>query len=473
MEPASLIPKRRPEQLWEILHFFLPAPERDPKFREYLTRISRPALQTVAAVEIAIPILIYLARLAVGPTDANSPDRIWQMLATVSVGVVTMVLARIQRVLQHARLLAALSAWAASAALISVSFASGAGQLSMDDYIPVGITLILLTVVASTPMRPVAALMLGLSVEGVYLTACLLAMRASSAAFAENSDAHHIFLVLLAFLIAGIAGSNYEHRRIEYEAQQNAVRVAESLAGAQLRAQLAESAISIGKMAAALSHEFNSPVGALRSSISTLITMSERLPEASEEQRKQLYESRNELYRSIRESAARIDDVIVRLRRFASLVEADLKAADINDLLSDVAMLYREQLEAHHIRIEFHLQRAIPTLLCRPQLLSAVFSSLLSNAINAIEDEGMISISTRLLEDSVEVTIRDNGRGMTPEQADNVFEPTFTVNGARVASANWSLFNTRQIVYEHGGEIRIETAEGKGTAVSVTLPVPV
>ena len=54
---------------------------------------------------------------------------------------------------------------------------------------------------------------------------------------------------------------------------------------------------------------------------------------------------------------------------------------------------------------------------------------------------------------------------------DAIFEPGFKVNGDRVSSANWSLFHSRQIVYEHGGEIRLDTAEGRGTAVHVTLPV--
>ena len=75
------------------------------------------------------------------------------------------------------------------------------------------------------------------------------------------------------------------------------------------------------------------------------------------------------------------------------------------------------------------------------------------------------------MEAEVEVTIRDNGQGMTPEEADTIFEPSFKVNGSRVSSGNWSLFNSRQIVYEHGGEIRIDTAEGRGTAVHVMLPI--
>jgi signal transduction histidine kinase len=60
---------------------------------------------------------------------------------------------------------------------------------------------------------------------------------------------------------------------------------------------------------------------------------------------------------------------------------------------------------------------------------------------------------------------------MGSEQVDTIFEPSLRVEGSRVSSSNWSLFNSRQVIYEHGGEIRIDTAPGEGTAFRVTLPL--
>jgi two-component system NtrC family sensor kinase len=274
---------------------------------------------------------------------------------------------------------------------------------------------------------------------------------------------------MITILATGITAANYGARRAEFDAQEEALRVAEALAGAQLRAQLAENAISIGKMAAALSHEINSPVGALRSSVSTLISVMDRNP-ADDEERERLTRTQEQLRHSINESAARIDDVVVRLRRFVNLEEAELKPANINELLTDVALLHQEEIEKGGIQLDFELEKPLPELNCRPQLLSAVFSSLLSNAIQAVNGNGHIGIMTRLKDDAVQVTIRDNGRGMSPEQVESIFDPSFKIAGNRIASGNWSLFNSRQIVYEHGGEISVETAEGKGTAVHVTLP---
>jgi signal transduction histidine kinase len=135
-----------------------------------------------------------------------------------------------------------------------------------------------------------------------------------------------------------------------------------------------------------------------------------------------------------------------------------------------VTLLHEEELRAAHVRLEFHLEETIPRLNCRPQLLSAVFSTLLSNAIHAVNGDGQIGIETRCEGGELSVTVRDNGRGMSEEEAVTIFEPSFKVAEGRIASANWSLFNSRQIVYEHGGDIRLETAKGEGTAVYVTLP---
>jgi two-component system NtrC family sensor kinase len=181
--------------------------------------------------------------------------------------------------------------------------------------------------------------------------------------------------------------------------------------------------------------------------------------------------TRDELLRSIRDSAARVEAVTHRLRRFVTLEEAELKSADLNELLSDVAVLHDDEIRERHIQLAFDLEKHLPKLTCRPQLLSSAFSTFLSNAIHAVNGDGRIEIQTRGLGSEVEVTIRDNGRGMSPEQADTIFDPTFRVSGSRVSSGNWGLFNSRQIVYEHGGDIRVDTAEGRGTTVLITLPI--
>jgi signal transduction histidine kinase len=100
-----------------------------------------------------------------------------------------------------------------------------------------------------------------------------------------------------------------------------------------------------------------------------------------------------------------------------------------------------------------------------------VFSNLLANAIGAVNGDGRIVVSTRHVDSGLEVRIEDNGRGVPPEQLKSIFDPGFKVSGERVSTGNWSMFSSRQIVHEHGGEIHISSALGRGTIVVVTLPL--
>lgn len=455
----------------ELLDYLAPRSERDPKFKEYLRSLGQPGLRMLAIVEIAIPMFMMGGRAALMPGSALDPGRLWQTAAAVAVGLLTLAISAAPVSRRYPRLLACVSAFVAPTALMWMALWRPSGYLGTDDYVLTGISLVVLTAVATMPLLPWHTLALGLAVEGMYFLSCWVAIRWEIPSSYADSNAHHIFMVMLTLLATGIASTNYAHREREYGATQEAIRVAEALTGAQLRAQLAESAISIGKMAAALSHEINSPLGALRSSVETLVSVAEREATATPERRELLRQMREQLRRSIEESAARIDDVTRRLRRFVNLEEAELKSADVNELLNDVTLLYGDELKAKHVALDFDLERPLPPLTCRPQLLSAVFSNLLSNAIQAVNGDGRVGIVTRLHERDIEVTVRDNGKGMSPEEAETIFDPAFKVDGSRVASGNWSLFNTRQIVYEHGGDIRVETATGKGTAVHIVLPL--
>ena len=450
-------------RIWEAL---APPPERDERFRRECARLSLAGLKTLAAVEIAVPILTFFAHWAVHSDPAVQRDSLRQTAALVAVGALTSLAARVDWTRQRARAAALLSAFAGAATLIWTSLLLAREFYGLDDFIPAGVTLIMLTVVAAVPLRPLHTLGLGLVIEAVYASSAIAV--SSGMVEGEHAGSHHVFIIMLSLLSAGVTAVLYGQRRSDCASHAEALRITEALTGAQLRAQLAENAASIGKLAAALTHEINTPLGALKSSVDTLLVLAARQATAPPEKQRQLVETQADLRRSIVASAERIQNVVARLQRFISLEDAEIKQANLNDLVSDVALLFEKQIRGK-VNVEFDL-RPLPTLTCRPQLLTAVFSSLMSNAINAVNGGGHIVISTRLADAMVEVRIRDNGRGMKAEEVENIFDPGFRVSEDRVSAGNWSLFNIRQIVYEHGGDIQIESAEGKGTLVSVTIP---
>ncbi len=334
------------------------------------------------------------------------------------------------------------------------------------EYDMTGLAFVVLAVTALVRFHPRHTLSLGAAIAAMYFLSCSAADHWSFPAFTPHRNSHYIYIAVLTIFATAITASNAAFRRREAAAAQDAIRTAEALTGAQLRAQLAETAISIGKLAAALSHEINSPLGVLRSGIETLEAI-----ERSPEKHARMADTRSALFRDVLESAGRIEEVTQRLRSFVNLEEAELKNADLNELLTGVTWMHRDEITKLKINLSLDLEHSLPVLTCRPQLLTTAFSCVLRNAIEAVNGDGRVDISTRLRQLDVEVTIRDNGRGMAPEMAETIFEPQFKVSGNRVSSGNWSLFNARQIVYEHGGTISMETAPGGGTSVHVLLPV--
>ncbi|HXG32079.1 MAG TPA: ATP-binding protein [Bryobacteraceae bacterium] len=255
-------------------------------------------------------------------------------------------------------------------------------------------------------------------------------------------------------VLAGVASIQIERERWE----------------SQRRALVAEHITTLERLAAVLSHELNSPLGALKSTLDSLGVLALKQERAAPEQQQALADLQQSLRRTLAASIDRMQAVIARLQRFAHLDEAEVQTADLNELASDViAMLGSEAPEG--LAWEFYFGD-LPAVRCRPRQLTAVFTILLRNAIEACRDTaGRIRVLTRTAGSEAVIEVADSGRGIGPEELERVFDPGFRVVGGRVAAGNWSLFGARQIIRSHGGDIRIASQPGKGTTVEVRLPL--
>ncbi|HSB18127.1 MAG TPA: ATP-binding protein [Bryobacteraceae bacterium] len=238
----------------------------------------------------------------------------------------------------------------------------------------------------------------------------------------------------------------------------------------QRRALISEHITTLQKLAAALSHELNSPLGTIKSTIDTLVRVSAREEAGPGARESDLASLRENLHSTLEASISRIQQVIARIQRFTDLDRAEIQSIDLNELLSDTLA----QLDVpEDIDVEFYFD-ALPPVVCRPRNLNIVFLSLLRNAVDACRQlplkRGRILVSTHAREGRVEVRIEDNGCGIRGVDREQIFDPAFRVVEGRVAAGNWGLFSARQIIREQGGEIAIDSEEGRGTTLLVTLP---
>lgn len=238
----------------------------------------------------------------------------------------------------------------------------------------------------------------------------------------------------------------------------------------RFRALLAESTDSLGRLAGGILHEINSPLGALSSGVQTLMALARKQTSAAPSDQPRLTEIQDELGRSLLGSLARLQQVVGQVRELASLEDARTQPSDLNRLLIEVADMLRQGRAGSGTHFQLDLD-PLPPVACRPRQMSAVFAHLLRDAIEAAGDEGRIRIASRELGGSVEITLRDSGRSIPPNQLAALFHPGFAVSHERVAARNWGLFCARQIVLAHGGDISVESTPGAGTTVRLTLPL--
>jgi signal transduction histidine kinase len=216
-----------------------------------------------------------------------------------------------------------------------------------------------------------------------------------------------------------------------------------------------EKMAAFGLLAAGIAHEVGNPL----TSISSLVQMLERR-DCDRYTREKLGLVSGQLQRiqtTLRE--------LINFSRPASTVRARLALADILDEAWNIAKYYkRTKGRTIHLAVAPDL----PLLQGVRDQLVQVFLNLVLNAIDATERAGHIEVTAQRQDDSVCVTVRDDGMGIAPEHAGRLFQPYFTT---KKHGTGLGLFVTRKLVADHGGKVEVESWPGQGTAFRVWLPV--
>jgi signal transduction histidine kinase len=149
----------------------------------------------------------------------------------------------------------------------------------------------------------------------------------------------------------------------------------------------------------------------------------------------------------------------------------EVQPCSINDICREVSDLCRDQMEAKKARFHFDLEAQLPWLQADPQGIHRCLLNLLTNAIDAIDEErGEIRLTTRTAGESILISVEDNGVGIPPEARQEIFKVFYSTKGNR--GTGLGLAVTKKIVEEHGGGITVDSAPGQGSRFTIRLPLP-
>ena len=333
------------------------------------------------------------------------------------------------------------------AAISAISLTRGSNQGSLQATIAI----LMFTAPVVTPLLPWQSMAIGAAVVA-----------------AGSFNGHANIMGLLAMASTLLTTVLYDQRLSTYRASASLLLASQQFRDLQSRTVVTEGSATMVQLSAALAHELSSPIGTVSSAIDTLLMLIARQAKAPPQEQERLLALQTDLGHSLQDSMARLKTIVNRIQRLCNLDETVTQFADLNELLREAAALMDVQ-KASKIEFLWSLQ-PLPQLQCRPQQLIVVFWNVLLNASQAFEDNGRISVSSTVQDTRVEVKIEDNGRGISSERLAHIFEPAFNVSDGRVSTGNWSLFTSRQLIKNHGGELRIRSSVGQGTTVTFHLP---
>ncbi len=218
---------------------------------------------------------------------------------------------------------------------------------------------------------------------------------------------------------------------------------------------------SLGILTAGVAHEITNPLN----NISMIAqTYDELYPHLSEEER-------TSMMQKVDAETERIRKIVKNLLDFSKPKDANPRDADINAVVQKTLTLVQNMIDVQNIETTVKLGEGLPRLFIDEHQVQQVLVNLVTNAVQAMTAGGRLFIASRLGKggESVEITVKDTGKGIAPEFLPHIFDPFFSTKGEGGTGLGLSV--SYGIIKNHQGEIRVESKVGVGTTFTVELPV--
>lgn len=281
----------------------------------------------------------------------------------------------------------------------------------------------------------------------------------------------------------------------ETESKNELQNTLENLKSTQSQLVQSEKMASLGQLTAGIAHEINNPINFVYNGIDTLNVSLEDLltivakydelegerdykevmAEIAELKDDMAYDDLlvdiRELVADIKKGAVRTIEIVKGLRVFSRLDEEEMKPAHINEALDATLILLRNKTK-NKINVKKFYDDSIDEINCFPGQLNQVFMNILNNGIQAIPEDrkdGEIQLYTENQDQHVMIKLKDNGAGMSDQVKRRIFEPFFTTKAVGIGTG-LGMSISFGIIEKHGGNIYVNSEEGKGTEFSILLP---
>ena len=233
------------------------------------------------------------------------------------------------------------------------------------------------------------------------------------------------------------------------------------LQAAQEELLVAERMATVGRLALKVAHEVRNPIAAIELNAEMLGDIVRDRPGSE-------MEEAASLVGAIRDQVNTLDALTEEYLAFARFPRPHFEEDSINEMVVGLAEFIRPLAQRQGIVVDVKTDRSLPPMAIDRTLLRQAVLNLIKNGLESLAQAGALTVATRRVDDAVEITVSDSGPGIQPEVGRRLFEQFFTT---KPQGTGLGLYISRQIVEEHGGELRWASEPGSGAIFTVHLPV--
>lgn len=217
--------------------------------------------------------------------------------------------------------------------------------------------------------------------------------------------------------------------------------------------QKSEKLAVVGQLAAAVAHEIRNPLTSIKGFMQLF---------------SQTKEYNKEYMNIVRDELDRVEDIISEFLTMARTQAEKKEVLDVDKLIKQVITLLNTQAILVNKEIKYENVITKPIVKGDRSKLKQVFYQIIQNGLDAIEEKGTVYVRMSSYDHLLKVKIIDNGRGISNDRLKNIGEPYYSI---KEKGTGFGLMTSYQIIENHNGNIEIDSIVGKGTTVSVTLPM--